>query len=135
MLRRGDLPDLDWLGDKMLAALARRDGVTPLEEWSEFMDAFRSKVGVADRDEGATEADELRRGLRMALPGRGELGELRLRLRLTLSTTGLSGLSGFGAAGRGERGVLAGEDAAGVVMARRFKDCARSPAPPGTSLL
>ena len=116
----------------MLAALARRDGVTPLEEWSEFMEAFRSKVGVAERDEGATEADELRRGLRMALPGRGELGELRLRL--ILSTTGLGGLSGFGAAARGERGVLAGEEVAGEVMARRFKDCARSPSPPGTSL-
>lgn len=115
MLLRGDLPDLGLLGDKMLAELARRDGVTPLTECSEFMDAFLSRVGVADRDDGATEAEELRRGLRMALLGRGELGDFSA-----------AGLSGLGAAGRGERGVLAlaGDD---VVMVRRFRDCARSP--------
>jgi hypothetical protein len=121
MLLRGDLPDLGLLGDRMLAALGRRDGVTPLAEWSEFMEAFRSKVGVAEREDGTTEAEELRRGLRIALLGRGELGDL--------SATGLSGL---GPAGRAERGVLAGDD---VVMVKRCKDCARSPSPSCPPLL
>jgi hypothetical protein len=76
MLLRGDLPVLGLLGDRMLAELARRDGATPpLAECSEFMEAFRSRVGVADRDGGAMETEELRSGLRMALLGRGVLGE------------------------------------------------------------
>jgi hypothetical protein len=61
MLRRGDLPDLGLLGDRTLAELARRDGGTPLAEWSEFIEAFLSKVGVADRDD--------------TLLGSGELGD------------------------------------------------------------
>lgn len=39
----------DAVGD-MLAELERRSGVTPFAEWSEFMDAFRSSVGVPARD-------------------------------------------------------------------------------------
>jgi len=123
MLLSGDLPDLG-LGDEgRWAKLARRDGpgVTPLAECSEFMEAFRRRVGVAERDGGATEADELRKGLRMALPGRGELGGW--------SAVALSGL---GAAGRPERGVLAGDDGA---MVRRFSDCASSPSPSWASPL
>jgi hypothetical protein len=124
MLLRGDLPVLGLLGDRMLAELARRDGATPaFAECSEFMEAFRSRVGVADRDGGAMEAEELRSGLRMALPGRGVLGE-----------RSAAGGRGLAPAGREERGDLAGEEVE-VVMVRRFKDCARSPSPWGPSLL
>jgi hypothetical protein len=95
----------------------------PLTEWSEFIDAFRSKVGVADREDGTTEADVLRRGLRIALLGRGEFGDREW------SATGFRGV---GPAGRAERGVLSGED---VAMVRRFKDCASSPSPSRPSLV
>lgn len=118
MLLRGDLADLVLLGVGMFAELARRDGVIPLTEWREFIDALRNRVGVADRDDGTTEADVLRRGLRIALLGRGEFGDREW------SATGFRGV---GPAGRAERGVLAGEE---VAMVRRFKDCAKSPSPP-----
>jgi hypothetical protein len=106
------------LGDKMLAELERRDGVTPLAECSEFMDAFRSKAGEAERVDGTVEAEALRRGLRMALPGRGEMGDL--------SATGLSGL---GAAGREAGGVPVGP------MVKRSRDFARPPSPSSCLLL
>lgn len=59
----------------MLAELARRSGVTPLTERSEFVEAFLSRAGVPALDGDLTE-EELDSGLRMALLGRrGELSE------------------------------------------------------------
>jgi hypothetical protein len=55
--------------------LARRGGATPLEEWREFNEAFRSKVGVADREWVPFVVEGALRGLRRALLGRGLLGD------------------------------------------------------------
>jgi len=93
-----------------LAELERRGGATPFAEWSEFRDAFRSKVGVPERD-GVPLANEPLRGLRIELPGRGVLGDL------------VDCLTAPGAGGRGDRGVLAGED---VERDSLFRDWARS---------
>lgn len=61
------------------------------------------------------EVDDLRKGLRIALAGRGELGELSaIELR------------GPGGTVRRPRDVLAGGD---VVIVKRFRDCASSPSP------
>jgi hypothetical protein len=98
----------------MLAELERRGGATPLlAEWSEFRDAFRSRVGVPERD-GVPIAVEPLRGLRIELPGRGVLGDLIVCLREPE------------ARGRGERGDLAGEDV-DVEIDSWFRDWAKSP--------
>lgn len=82
--------------------LARRGGATPFEEWREFREAFRRRVGVEERDRFPLVAEGALRGLLRALPGRGVLGER--------STAGLY-----------VRGDLAGEPSE-----RCFNDCARS---------
>jgi hypothetical protein len=58
----------------MWTELARRCGATPLAEWSEFIEAFLSSVGVAERDGEWFEVEPFS-GPRMALAGRGELGD------------------------------------------------------------
>src|SRR5512140_3589332 len=96
------------LGDKRLTELARRGGATPLDECSEFSEAFLSRVGVAERDE-----------LRMELPGRGVLGE-----RLT------AGFRGPETSGLGDRGPLAGDE---VEMDSCLSDRAISASAPSAS--
>lgn len=116
-LRRGDRPDLallTLLEERMLAVLLRRDGVIPLPECSEFMDALRSRVGVLERDEDeTTEAEVLRSGLRIALSGRLAVGDWSVTC-----------LGGADPVGRAERGVLVGEE---VAMDRRWRDWAKFP--------
>lgn len=93
----------------MKTELARRGGtMPPFEDCREFSDAFRSSVGVAEREWGPLllAEDGPFKGLRRALPGRGLLGD-----RLT------AGLNG--------RGDLAG-DGEDVVRDSCFKDCAKS---------
>ena len=145
-LRRGDLGPR--AGDKTLIELARRGGATPLTEWSEFMDAFLSKLGVADREGGRSDAEadaeDAWSGLRMPLLGRGVLDD----------RTGGRGceccwLFGLRAGGREERrpdladegetegdgiGVVSDVEAKGVgvgeveeVMERCWRDWAKSP--------
>lgn len=55
--------------------LARRGGTTPFEEWRELREAFRSRVGVEERDRFPLAVDGAFKGLRRALPGRGVLGD------------------------------------------------------------
>lgn len=55
--------------------LARRGGATPFEEWREFREAFRSRVGVEERDRFPLAVKGAFRGLLRALPGRGVLGD------------------------------------------------------------
>ena len=99
MLRRGDL---DSEGDLMLTELARRGGATPLTEceWSEFREAFLSRVGVAERESRPFDDEGPLRGVRGAALDL-TLRELGDRLR-----GGLKGPPGLG-----ERGDFAGEDA------------------------
>lgn len=72
-----DKGDILPVGDMMFAALARRVGVgpepTPVDERSEFMDALRSNVGVAERESRPLEG--LRDGTR------GEWEPMRLVVR------------------------------------------------------
>lgn len=114
MLLSGDLADR--LGGEWLEELARRDGATPLTEWSEFMDAFLSRVGVAEREVEPAQTDALRRGARIALRGRGAMDD-------GLSTTSWRWPGG---AGQGERGDVPGGD---VDSLRCLSDWARSAAP------
>lgn len=73
ILRRGDLRLADD-GDLRLMELARRGGATPLAEWRELSDAFRSRVGVAEREGVPFGEGWPFKGLRRGQPGRGELG-------------------------------------------------------------
>lgn len=100
-------------GDRILAELARRGGATPLAEWSEFIDAFLRSVGVPE----PVGVAPLLSGLRIALAGRGVLGDLLI--------LGLRGLAV--ALGRRERGeeLAPGE----VEMDSCLRECDRlSPA-------
>lgn len=103
--RRGDL------GDKRFTELARR-GATPFAECKELRDAFRSKVGVAER-EGVRFEGAPFRGLRMELAGRGVLGDLTV-----------GGLNEAEVDGRGERWAFDGEEP--VDMASSWRDRASS---------
>lgn len=84
-------------GDMRFAELARRGGATPLAECREFKDAFRSRVGVAERES---------RPFDPRLPFKGLRGAPRL-----LATLGDRLMVGLAAeAGLGEeRGDLTGE--------------------------
>lgn len=74
MLRRGDFRLADD-GDMRCIELDRRGGATPLAECRELRDAFRSNVGVAEREGVLPFGDGWPfRGLRIGQPGRGELG-------------------------------------------------------------
>lgn len=73
MLRRGDFRLADD-GDMRLIELERRGGATPLAECRELSDAFRSSVGVAEREGGPFGEGWPFKGLRRAQLGRGELG-------------------------------------------------------------
>jgi len=106
-------------GESRLEELDRRSGATPFAEWSEFIDAFLSSAGVADRDGVPLAAKAPLRGLRNALPGRGVLGDL--------AAVGFRGLEWLvDIWGLGERGGFAGEgDGDGLAIERRLRDWRR----------
>jgi hypothetical protein len=134
MLRRGEGPvlgledEVDDAEETRLARLARREGVGPLVECSEVMEALRIRAGVPERDEGATEAEALRIGVRTAPAVRGEAGEAAER------SASLRGLGPV--VERPGRGVLvdAGDEVVDVDIVMRLRDCDRASSPSRPSL-